>query len=81
MIISGVGTLYDKITEIFIGALILFAALAWRDAFNLYSYKHPEMKKRGPWIYSAFVTIIAILVIALLLFPLRYLVVGEIFTK
>lgn len=75
--ITGTGTLYDKVSEIFIGAFILFAALAWRDAFALYSYKHPSMKERGPWVYSSFVTVLAIVVIVILIFPLRMLVVGK----
>lgn len=65
--------LYDNVTNIIISATVLFSALAWRDAAISYVDNHPEVKGKGPWAYAAFVTVLALLVIVVLMFPLKNL--------
>ena len=68
--------LYDNVTSILVSAVVLFAALAWRDCAVIYINNHPQVKSYGAWTYAAIVTAIAIFTIVLLLYPLKYVVTG-----
>ena len=65
---------YDQVSGIVIATGILLSALSWRDVMIAYIDRHPEYRCKQPWIYGAFVTIITLLVIVLITFPLRNIV-------
>lgn len=67
---------YKNITNIFISALVLFTALAWRDCAIVWVERNPSVKDKGPWVYASVITILAILVISFLMFPLKNFVCG-----
>lgn len=68
---------YNNLTNIFISALVLFTALAWRDCAIVWVERNPCVKDRGPWIYASVVTVLAVFVIAILMFPLKSLMCAK----
>lgn len=70
--------LYDNIVSILIGAAILFSALAWRDYGIEWMDRNPHVKSKGPLIYAIIVSVLAVVVTVVLMFPLKYLACGTI---
>ena len=69
--------LYENITNILISAAILFTALAWRDCCVAWVDRNPYVKGKGPWTYAAVVTILALTVMVLLMFPIKRFACGS----
>lgn len=67
---------YDNVVSIIISATILFAALAWRDCAVVYVNNHPQIKNNGAWTYAIIVSLITLMTIIFLMYPLKYAATG-----